>query len=301
MFNNLVLALKNPRKALVSILCKIGFIFPDKIYLKIVYRLRVGKKLHLNNPQTFNEKLQWLKLYDRKPIYTTMVDKYAVKNYVAERIGPEYIIPTIGVWNKFDDIDFAELPDQFVLKCTHDSGGLVVCRDKGEINMMMVRKKINKSLKTNYFIGGREWPYKNVPRRIIAEKYMEDETGELRDFKFFCFDGIPKAMFIATERSKDGEEVKFDFYDMNCEHLPFTQGHPNSSQEIKLPVSFEEMKALAMKLSNGFPQLRVDFYEINGKVYFGELTFSHFSGMTPFNPESWDKIFGDWIILPELQ
>lgn len=271
---------------------------PDKLYLKLLFEAKMGKKLDLKNPQTYSEKLQWLKLYDRKPIYTKMVDKCEAKKYVAERIGEEYIIPTLGVWEKFDDIDFETLPDRFVLKCTHDSGGLVICRDKSRLDLLAAREKIEKSLKTNYYWHCREWPYKDVKPRIIAETYMEDqETGELRDYKFFCFDGMVKALFIATERASATEETKFDFFDESYNHLPFTNGHPNASQLPEKPVNFEKMKELAAKLSEGIPHLRVDFYEVNGKVYFGELTFSHWSGMMPFEPEEWDYKFGQWITL----
>lgn len=272
----------------------------DKEYLERKYRAIFHKKLDLDNPSTFNEKLQWLKLYDRKPEYTTMVDKYAAKKYVADRIGEEHIIPTLGVWDKFDDIDFDALPNQFVLKCTHDSGGLVIVKDKATFDKKAAKKKIEKSLKTDYYLSGREWPYKNVPRRIIAEKYMVDESGyELKDYKFFAFDGFAKAMFIATDRQTEGEETKFDFYDMDFNHLPFTNGHPNATTEIRRPQSFNEMKELAEKLSEGIPEVRVDFYDINGQVYFGELTLFHWSGMVPFKPEEWDKRFGEWIKLPE--
>lgn len=273
---------------------------PDEIYLKKKYGIRMGSELNLENPQTFNEKIQWIKLYDRKPIYTTMVDKYTAKQYVAERIGEEYIIPTLGVWDSFDAIDFSKLPTQFVLKCTHDSGGLVICRDKSRFDVKAAKEKLEKSLKRDYYLIHREWPYKDVPRRIIAEQYMEDtKTEELRDYKFFCFDGVAKALFIATDRQKEGEEVKFDFFDMDFKHLDFKQGHPNAAVTPAKPETFDEMRQLAEKLSKGIPHLRVDFYEVNGKAYFGELTFSHFAGMVPFSPEEWDETFGSWIKLPE--
>lgn len=269
----------------------------DKFLLKNLYRVRMGKKLRLNNPQTYNEKLQWLKLYDRKPEYTKMVDKYEVKEYVAEKIGEEYIIPTLGVWERFEDIDFEKLPDQFVLKCTHDSGGLAICTNKETFDFEGAKEKINRCLKRNYFWRSREWPYKNVKPRVIAETYMEDaKTGELPDYKFFCFDGKVKAMFIATERQSD-EETKFDFFDENFNHLPFTNGHPNAEKMPEKPEHFEEMKELAEKLSVGIPQVRVDFYEVNGKIYFGELTFFHWSGMMPFEPEEWDYKLGQEIKL----
>lgn len=253
--------------------------------------------LNLDNPHTYNEKLQWIKLFDRNPLYTTLVDKAAVKEYVTSIIGEEYIIPTLGIWKRFDDINFDELPNQFVLKCTHDSGGLVICKDKKNLNLQQARQKINKSLDTNYYLIGREWPYKNVPRQIIAETYMEDSnTHELRDYKFFCFDGTPKALFIATDR-QNRKEPYFDFFDMDFKHLPMKHGHPNAPSIPEKPVCFELMKELSAKLSKGLKEVRVDLYEVDGKVYFGELTFFHHAGMVPFEPVEWDRIFGDWIVL----
>jgi len=273
---------------------------PDEPYLKIMYRLRMGKKLNLDNPRTFNEKIQWLKLHDRKPIYTTMVDKYEAKNYVASIIGEEYIIPTLGVWDKFEDINFDSLPNQFVLKCTHDSGGLVICRDKFSFDIEAAKKKINASLKTNFYWVAREWPYKDVKPRIIAEQYMEDKSDhELRDYKFFAFDGVAKALFIATDRGDESIDTKFDFFDMDFKHLEFTNGHPNAEIELHKPKTFEKMRLLAEKLSEGIPQVRVDFYEVNGRTYFGEITLAHWSGMKPFVPEEWDYTFGGWIDLPD--
>ena len=273
---------------------------PDEKYVKKAYRLAFGKELDLDNPVTFNEKLQWLKLYNRKPEYTAMVDKYEAKKFVADLIGEEYIIPTLGVWDKFEDIEFDKLPDKFVLKCTHDSGGLVICRDKSRLDMAVARKKINKSLRRDYYMANREWPYKNVKPRIIAEQYMEDSTtAELRDYKFFCFDGEVKALFIATDRASATEETKFDFFDADFEHLPFINGHPNAKVQPEKPQQFELMKQLAAKLSADIPHVRIDFYEVDGKVYFGEITFFHWSGMTKFDPPEWDRVFGNWIKLPE--
>ncbi len=292
--------ISNPSK-IVYLLDKfhLSRLVPDRAYLQMKYKASFGKKMNLDNPRTYNEKLNWMKLYDRNPKYIALVDKYEVKSIVADIIGEEYIIPTLGVWDKFEDIDFNTLPNQFVLKCTHDSGGLVICKDKSKLNFDKAREKITKSLQTNFFWQGREWPYKNVKPQIIAEQYMEDEeTAELRDYKFFCFDGVAKALFIATERQKEGEEVKFDFFDMDFNHLDFRQGHPNATQPIKKPITFDKMRELAEKLSIGFPQIRVDFYEVNGKVYFGELTFFHHNGLVPFDPEEWDNIFGSWIKLP---
>ena len=273
----------------------------DEAFLKKAFRLYMGKKLDLSDPRTFNEKLQWLKLHDRKPIYTTMVDKFTSKKYVADLIGEEYVVPALGgPWASFDEIDFDALPDRFVLKTNHDSGGVIVCRDKATLDKEKARAFFEKHLARNYYWSNREWPYKDVKPCIFAEEFMEDgKTGELRDYKFFCFNGEVKALFVATERQKAGEEVKFDFFDAEYRHLPLRQGHPNAKTPPEKPAYFEEMKRLASKLSQGFPQLRVDFYEANGKIYFGELTFFHFSGMVPFLPEEWDKTLGGWITLPE--
>lgn len=270
----------------------------EEKYIKIYFRLAMGKFPNLEHPQTFSEKLQWLKLYDRKPEYTMMVDKYAVKEYVSHKIGKQYVIPVFGVWNRPEDIDYDSLPNQFVLKCNHDSGGLVICKDKSKLDKKKVCEKINKSIKRNLFYGTREWPYKNVKPLVFAEEYMEDKFGELRDYKFFCFDGKVKAMFIATDRQKLGEDTKFDFFDENFNHLPFTNGHPNADSMPEKPTHFEEMKVLAEKLSAGIPQVRVDFYEVDNRVYFGELTFFHWGGIKPFEPEEWDYKFGSWIKLP---
>lgn len=287
---------ENIVKPIVRVTSKI---IPDRPYLKLKYRWAFKKPLNLVHPVTYSEKLQWLKLYDRDPLYTELVDKYEVKKYVADKIGEEYIIPTYGVWTSAEAIDIASLPDQFVLKGTHDGGSVYLCKDKKSFDIDDARKKMAYALKKNYYWHGREWPYKNVQPRIIAEAYMEDEeTEELRDYKFFCFDGVVKALFIASDRQKP-VDTKFDFFDADGNHLGIIQGHPNAEVPPKLPVNFELMKKLASVLSKGFPQLRVDFYEVNGKVYFGELTFSHFDGMVPFIPEKWDEIFGNYIQLPK--
>ena len=272
----------------------------DEKFLKQKYKKIFGKELNLLNPQTFNEKLQWLKLYNRNLEYTKMVDKYEAKKYVASIIGEEYIIPTLGVWDRFEEINFDSLPNQFVLKTTHDSGGVVICKDKKKFDYKAAKKKLRSSLKRNYYLMWREYPYKDVKPRILAEEYMEDEiTKDLRDYKFFCFNGNVKALFIATERQNKNEETKFDFFDEDFTHLDIRNGHPNANILPSKPVCFEQMKNLASLLSKGIPQIRVDFYEINGKVYFGELTFFHWSGFTPFEPECYDKIFGEWIKLPQ--
>lgn len=289
------------RRYLLGILERIAVLvpIPDKIYLYIKFYCRMGKRLHLKHPKTYSEKLQWLKLYGRRPIDTLLSDKYTVKNYISKVIGSEYVIPLLGVWNRFEDIDFDSLPNQFVLKCTHDSGGIVVCTDKSRLDISAAKSIINRGMKHNFYVYSRERAYKDIPRRIIAEEYKEDkETQELRDYKFFCFNGEPKALFIASDRQKKDEETKFDFFDMDYNHLPFTNGHPNAKTPPAKPKCFDEMKDLAAKLSKGIVHVRVDFYEVDGQVYFGEMTYSHWGGMTPFIPEEWDSIFGSWIKLP---
>ena len=267
----------------------------DEQFLKKEYFLQMGKPLNLNDPKTFNEKLQWLKIHNRKPEYTTMVDKYAVKQYVADRIGEQYIIPTLGVWEHFDDIDFDNLPKQFVLKCTHDSGGIVICRDKSKLDKKTAKKKLEYYLKRKYYYIHREWPYKNVKPRIIDEKYMTNGDGEdLNDYKLMCFNGKVKTTFVCSDRfSKDG--LKVTFYDTDWRRMPFERHYPASKTEIDKPQTYEEMVILAEKLAFGIPFVRVDFYEINGNIYFGELTFFPGSGYEEFTPEEWDKTLGNWI------
>ena len=294
----LLLAIKNPFAGLDSILKRIApLIKNDEQYVKLHYYLCMHKKLNLDTPLTFNEKVSWLKLNERKPEYSTLVDKFEVKRYVSNKIGKEFIIPTIGIYNKFEEIDFSTLPQQFVLKCTHDSQSTIIVKNKKSFEIEKAQRKLNNGLKRNFYWSTREYPYKDVKPRIIAEKYLEDETGTgLKDYKFFCFNGIPKMMFIATGRPLN---TCFDFYDMEFNHLDIRQGHPNAKYTINKPKGFEKMKQLASILSQGFPQIRVDFYDINGSIYFGELTLFHFGGDTPFEPEKWDQIMGSWIDLPK--
>lgn len=274
---------------------------PDKMLLSMRYKHFFHRKLNWENPQTYSEKIQWLKLYGRTPINRVMSDKYLVKDYIKNQIGEQYVIPLLGVWDRPEDIDFSMLPDKFVIKCNHNSGkGMYICRDKSKLDEVAVRKELRKGLRQDYFIESRDYCYKDISRKIIAETYMEDsETKELRDYKFFCFDGEPKTLFIASGRLQGEECVTFDFFDMDYNHLPFTNGHPNAKVQPQKPKCFEEMKQLAAKLSKGMPHVRVDFYEVNGQVYFGEFTFSHWGGLKPFEPEEWDYTFGAWIKLPE--
>lgn len=288
--------LLHPLRTCMLVLTSLCSFLPDKLYLKLKYRAKIGKKLDLKNPQTFTEKLQWLKLYVRKPEYTIMVDKYLVKKYVADKIGEEYIIPTLGVWNKFEDIDFEKLPNQFVLKCTHDSGGLVICKDKAKLDIEAARKKINKSLKRDFYLIGREWPYKNVPRKIIAEKYLMDwssHSSDLPDYKFYCFDGEVKVVLIATNRFTT-HNFNYVDVDYNPISLISIEGEPNKELGNK-PECWDKMLEIARILSKDIIHVRVDLYIANGNVYFGELTFFDSSGYDDFASEEWNLRLGSWI------
>lgn len=276
---------------------KISRLMPDRLYLSLMYYKHFHAFPDFQNPQTFNEKLQWLKLYDRRPEYTIMVDKYAVKMYVANKIGKEYIIPTLGVWDSFDEIDFDKLPDQFVLKCTHDSHSVIICKDRSKFDIDTARTRINSGLKRNFFYYGREWPYKNVPPRIIAEKYMEDaKVRELRDYKIYTFNGKAKFCMINTDR---GTDTRADYFDESYNWLDFTWGYPHADVKPEKPANYEKMFELAEKLAKGTATLRVDFYEVNGQIYFGELTFFDASGFDKIIPESYDLKFGEWTKLPD--
>ena len=294
--NKVLKYLTNPNKLILALLNKNLFFFlSDKTFLKIKYYANFKRKLNLNSPKTFNEKLQWLKLYDRKSIYSKMVDKYEVKEYVSSIIGKDYIIPTIGVYDRFEDIDFNILPNQFVIKCTHDSGGLVICKDKSKLNIDETRKIINKYLKRKYYYIHREWPYKNVVPRIIIEKYMTDQNDELEDYKVHNFNGIPKVILVCRDRYSNNGLTE-DFFDIKWNHLNIKRPlHNNSNHQIVKPDKLQEMLLLSKKLSNGIPFVRTDFYIINNKIYFGEITFYPASGFAKFEPEEWDLRFGDWI------
>lgn len=284
-----------------SLLQNSSFLFPDKLYLTLLFRCKMGYWIDWKNPKTFSEKLQWLKLYDRKPEYTTMVDKYAVKEYVAKLIGEEYIIPTLSVWDTPEEINWDELPNQFVLKTTHGGGstGVVICKDKANFDKKAAVEKLSSSLKSCIYQSYREWPYKNVKRRIIAEQYMEDAEGVLNDYKFFCFDGKPMFCQVISGRRT---MMAIDFYNVHWEHMPFHEPKefPFSTKKHNKPIGFMNMLNISRILSKEIPFLRVDFYEVKSVVYLGELTFFPTSGMGGFSPKEWDYKFGEFISLPKI-
>lgn len=275
-------------------------VLPDEIYLKICYKLAFNKQLDFDNPQTYTEKLQWLKLYDRKPEYTAMVDKYEAKQYVANIIGEEYTVPTLGVWEHFEDIDFDALPDQFVLKCTHDSGGLVICQEKAKMDLAAARKKINKSLKRNYYWCGREWPYKNVKPRIIAEPFLGKDGKTPLDYKVFLFGGAIDSILVCKNRdAADGPN--FYFYDPSWNRLYYLRPELEKDDQCPRPQNLDEMLRIAKILGSGFAQIRVDFYDIDGRIYFGELTFFDCSGFDTDTTPDTDLMWGQKVKLPKLE
>ncbi|MGI5056610.1 ATP-grasp fold amidoligase family protein [Treponema socranskii] len=269
---------------------------PDDLYLKRLFKAKMGYELNLENPQTFNEKLQWLKLYNRKTEYTAMADKYEAKKIIAEKIGEKHIIPTLGVWNKFDDIDFDSLPNQFVLKCTHM--GVIICKDKSSFDRRKAKKQINCWMKKNNYWAGREWVYKDIIPRILAETYMTDESGfELKDYKVFCFNGVPKVIQVDFDRF---EEHKRNIYDTNWKLLPLEIEYSSKAErQIERPECLQELLHLASELSKGIPHIRTDFYVVQEKIYFGELTFYHGNGYEKFAPKEWCDTFGKWLELPD--
>ena len=271
----------------------------DEEYLRHKYKATMGKTLNLDTPKTFNEKLQWLKLYNSKPEYTMMVDKYLVREYIAKTIGPEYLIPLLGVWKDPEDIDFDALPNQFVLKCNHNSGrGMCICRDKSQLDIKKVKSELKKGLNQNYFYSCREFPYKNVPPRILAEMYMQDgNTKHLPVYKIFNFGGEPKIIQVIQNDKTSDESI--DYFDTDWNFLELRQNYPNSEVHMPKPALLCEMLQLARKLSKGFPFVRTDLYTINGAVYFSEYTFFSDAGFAKFTPENWDVILGSWIELPE--
>lgn len=274
------------------------YLTTDKKIITRRFKKYFNKDINLKNPRTYNEKLQWLKLNDRNPIYSDMVDKYEVRKTISKLIGEEYLIPLIGVYDSFDDINFDSLPDQFVLKATHDSGGVVICKNKNEFNIKNAKKKLNKSLKNNYYYYSREWPYKNIKPRIICEKFMIDKNElDIRDYKFMCFNGDPKLVQLHKNRSSD---YTLDFYDINWKKTDIAQGVPISNIIEKKPDDLDKMISIAKILSAGTIFSRIDLYYINKKIYFGEITYYPTSGLTPFNDERYDVMLGEWIDINKI-
>ena len=271
---------------------------PDKMYLQIFYFATTRKFINFKNPKGFNEKLQWLKVNDRRPEYSQLVDKLAVRDHISKVLGEGYLIPLLGKWESFEDIDFNTLPEQFVLKCNHDSGSTKVIKSKSSLtakNINEMRAFYTKRLKQDFYYAGREYPYKGIKPYIIAEQLMVNEAEPqkgIEDYKFFCFNGEPKIMFVATDRTTD---CRFDFFDMDFNHLDLVNIHPNADKPIPKPEKFDEMKEFATKLSQGMRHVRIDLYEINGNIYFGEYTFFHGGGFQLCEPPEWERKLGDWI------
>lgn len=298
---NITEYIRHPKDLIVGIMLRTAYIWPDKLYLRMLYYFTMGKRLRLDNPKTFTQKINWLKVNDQHQEYSQLVDKYKVKDYVKEKLSTdENIIKTIGVWNNFEEINFSILPDKFVLKTTNGGGSssVVICKDKSKFNIEETKQKLRLCSGKKSFIWSREYPYYNITPRIIAEEYIETRDDELSDYKFFCFNGEPKFLFVGTERQKEGQDVKFDFFDTKFNHLPIKNGHENAMQPPSKPKNFEEMLEIARKLSKNIPHVRVDLYNVEGKIYFGELTFFHFGGFVRFEPEKWDQIFGEYLKLP---
>lgn len=273
------------------------YIFSDKSFIKKIYKKRLGKKINLSNPKTFCEKQNWLKLYDRKPIYTVMADKYLARNFVAERIGEEYLVPLLGVWDSADEIDFSSLPDKFVLKCNHNSD-VVICTDRSTFNEDDTRNNLSQQLKIDFYKHKREWPYKNIPRKIICEKFMENNDGSPPiEYKVFCFNGVPKYVLVISGRFS-GNEPTMDTYTINWEHTDLINGGPLAGDVYEKPVCFDELYEFSKSLSANTPFLRVDFNYWNQKLYFGELTIYDSAGLEKYQPEEWDYRLGELIELP---
>ena len=289
----------------ISLLSKLVRIIPDKLYLKWYFYVKLGYKLDLKKPVTFNQKLQWLKLHDKQPSYTKMVDKVAVKEYVAEKIGDKYIIPTIGVWDRFEDIDFSSLPKQFVLKTSHGGGnvGVYICRDKSHLDIISLRNRFKKAMKQNIYLYYKEWAYKNVPHRLFAEQYLqEDSSGELHDYKVLCFDGIPKLIELHSGRN-NGQTHTQDFYTTEWKKTGISQGGYSavSAVEHEKPSCLSEMLQLSAVLSKGITHCRVDWFVVKEKLFFGEITFFDGGGFCGFDKYEDDVLLGSWINLKSLK
>ena len=292
--------IENPRR-IIRILGNKNILnwVPDKLYLNMIYYTETRSKLNFNNPKSYNEKIQWIKLYDRNPIYNVLADKYAVREYVREKIGEKYLIPLIAVYDRVDEIEWNSLPEKFVLKCTHGSGSNIICSEKKDLDIIAAKQKLNKWMKKNWFWFGREWAYKDIKPRIICEKYMTDESGiELKDYKIFCFNGEPKLIQVDFDRHTNHQR---NLYSLDWEYIDATIKYPNDpSKTINRPTKLAKMLELARKLSENIPHARVDFYSIDDNLYFGEITLYHGSGFERFEPESLGIELGDYIKLPKI-
>lgn len=301
-FQNVKKAVRGPLGAIITLAGpeRMSFL-SDEFFIKAVFKFRVGYRLNLENPRSYNEKLQWIKLYDRNPMYTIMADKVKVRDLIKEKIGAEYLIPCLGVWKSEEEIDFDSLPDQFVLKCNHNSGlGMCICKDKSKLDIPSVRAELKKGLKEDYFYHSREWPYKDIPKRIIGEQLMVDESdNDLKDYKVLCFNGEPKLIEFHMGRFTDSHTQ--DYYDINWNKTTISQGGfftKTSKQIIPIPKTLNKMLRLSRVLSEGIPHVRVDWYSVNDHLYFGELTFFDGSGFDPFDDRNDDFMLGSWITLP---
>ena len=266
---------------------------PDKLYLSLMFRSKMGYWMNWKEPKTFNEKLQWLKIYDRKPLYTKLVDKYEVRDYIAKKIGKEYLVPLLGVWDNPDDIDFCNLPNQFVIKCTHDSASVIICKDKESFDIDAAKEKLRHHMSKNYYYFSREWPYKNITPKIIAEKNLNEKADDLKDYKFFCFNGIVQYIQVDYNRFVDHRR---NIYSPQWEPQDFSIQYPSGKEiSISKPQNLDKMIEIAQTLSQEAPHIRIDLYNINGKIFFGECTFYHGAGFEKFSPPEWDLKFGSLI------
>ena len=289
----------NPRLILAHFIMLPGVssLFSDKLYIKLLYYLYIGRKLDLESPQSFNEKLNWEKLYYRHPLMPKLVDKYDAKAYVREKIGDEHVVPNYGVWNTPEEVDFDSLPNQFVLKCTHNSGtGMYICRDKSKMDVEQVKEGLRRGLEERFYMRAREWAYKDAKPRIIADKFLDDHSGaEIQDYKFLCFDGVPRYVY----QSVKGKNIYENWYDMDFKPVDINNSFPRKYPEFEKPKGFEKMKELAAKLSAGFPHVRIDFFDVDGHVYFAEFAFYNWAGIMPFKDYKMDLELGEYFTLPE--
>lgn len=296
MFKHIDYYKKHPDMFLKGMLFRLSPLFSDETYVKLQSKIWKAGGGNLTNPRSFNDKLNWMKVNYHNPRFTTLVDKYAVKEEVKKLIGDKYVVENYGVWDSFEDIPFDKLPNSFVLKATHNSSYTIICKDKSTFDYEFAKRSLTKDLNTDYFLRYREWPYKNVPRRILADRLLDDKTGnELRDYKFWCFDGEPKYVYFTVK----GEEVYENFYDMEFSPVDINHGYPRHKPEFEKPECFEEMKMLAAKLSQGIPFVRIDFFYVDGRVYFAEYTFYDWGGTRAFKTEEMDLRLGELINLPK--